>query len=319
MTDGSGCIEAWRHAAAAVCGLFLLAASPDASSAAAKQAVDLELVIATDVSYSIDEEEATLQRQGTIDAFRSPEVIRAITSGVLGRIAVAYIDFSSRMTNRIVLDWQIIGDSASANAFADRLAATSLTHGMHTSISDGIELARQLIEMSPIEATLMVALPELDGATMPMVFGGRSAATAPGASGTGYEAIPERVDRLAARVARQVALRHRAVADRTVAIVLFNFPPNAGNTGTAAYLGVFESAFNLLRAMAEAGYTIDVPASVDDLREQVTRGNAEQFGAAANVLAKRSTSSASSSRGQIGLRDRAFQARPAELGRGAEC
>ena len=91
--------------------------------------VDLKLVIAADVSYSIDEEEATLQRQGVIGAFRSEEVIGAITSGILGRIAVAYIDFSSRMTNRVVLDWQIIRDRATAHAFADRLAAAALPRG----------------------------------------------------------------------------------------------------------------------------------------------------------------------------------------------
>lgn len=120
------------------------------------EAVDLELVIATDVSYSIDEEEATLQRQGVVAAFRSDEVIRAITSGMLGRIAVAYIDFASRMTNRVVLDWHIIRDRATAHAFADSLAAASLTHGMHTSISDGVELAVRLIESNAIEGTRRV-------------------------------------------------------------------------------------------------------------------------------------------------------------------
>ena len=146
----------WLYRALTVLAAAIPLYGQPARDAAAAEAVDLKLVIAADVSYSIDEEEAMLQRQGTIDAFRSAEVIGAIASGVLGRIAVAYIDFSSRMTNRVVLDWQVIGDGATANAFADRLAAASLTHGMHTSISDGIELARRLIETSPIQGTRQV-------------------------------------------------------------------------------------------------------------------------------------------------------------------
>jgi hypothetical protein len=129
---------------------------PGGRDAAAAESVDLELVIATDVSYSIDEEEATLQRHGVIEAFRDEEVVRAITSGILGRIAVAYIDFASRATSRIVVDWQIIRDRATANGFADRLAAASLTRGMHTSISDGIEQARRMIETNAIEGTRRV-------------------------------------------------------------------------------------------------------------------------------------------------------------------
>ena len=67
---------------------------------------------------------------------------------------------------------------------------------------------------------------------------------------------------LADRVSRMVALRHRARDQRRLAIVLFNFPPNAGNTGTAAHLNVFESLMNTLRALADQGYAVDVPESV---------------------------------------------------------
>ncbi|MDP0919457.1 cobaltochelatase subunit CobN, partial [Klebsiella pneumoniae] len=64
---------------------------------------------------------------------------------------------------------------------------------------------------------------------------------------------------------------------------IFNFPPNAGATGTAAFLSVFESLFNTLAAMAREGYTVDLPASVDELRERLIGGNAARFGATANV------------------------------------
>lgn len=68
-----------------------------------------------------------------------------------------------------------------------------------------------------------------------------------------------------------------------MAAVVFNFPPNAGATGTAAFLSVFESLYNTLAAMAREGYTVDMPASVDALRESIINGNAARFGAMANV------------------------------------
>jgi magnesium chelatase subunit H len=152
--------------------------------------------------------------------------------------------------------------------------------------------------MLPVEATMMVAIPELDGGTGSMVFGGRGASSSAckgcrhackfeGADmAHDMHSCTERADMLAARVAKLVELRRSERAQRRVAAVLFNFPPNAGNTGTAAFLSVFESLFNTLVAMKAAGYTVDLPASVDDLRERVIKGNAERFGALANVHAR---------------------------------
>jgi cobalamin biosynthesis Mg chelatase CobN len=71
-----------------------------------------------------------------------------------------------------------------------------------------------------------------------------------------------------------VALRRSQRAERKVAVVIFNFPPNAGNIGSAAYLSVFESMFHTLVAMKAQGYTVDLPASVDALRDAVLQGNA---------------------------------------------
>ncbi|MEE8333678.1 MAG: DUF1194 domain-containing protein [Alphaproteobacteria bacterium] len=123
---------------------------------AAKVPVDLELVIATDVSYSIDEGEALLQRQGIAEAFRSKQVIRAIRSGFLRRIAVAYVDYSSRAFNRVVIDWRVIEGRASAEAFAADLLNSSLTTGRRTSISDAVELAAEMIETNDLEGTRRV-------------------------------------------------------------------------------------------------------------------------------------------------------------------
>ena len=133
--------------------------------------------------------------------------------------------------------------------------------------------------LTPLEATIMVAIPELDGATGPIAFAGRT--------GTGaMRAIDERVEMLAARVDKLVHLRTRPPAERNVAIVLFNFPPNAGATGTAAFLDVFGSLHETLVAMERAGYDVEVPASVDALRDAVLAGNAELHGTDANVVAK---------------------------------
>jgi magnesium chelatase subunit H len=148
----------------------------------------------------------------------------------------------------------------------------------------------------PVESTIMVAIPELDGATSPIVFGGRAGpqgttcqgchrGCAFGAQDSAQDmfACPERIEALSARVAKLVALRRGQRAQRKVALVLFNFPPNAGNTGTAAFLAVFESLFETLTSLRREGYAVDVPASVDELRERILHGNAAQFGADANV------------------------------------
>jgi magnesium chelatase subunit H len=150
--------------------------------------------------------------------------------------------------------------------------------------------------MLPVESTIMVAIPELDGATGPMVFGGRSDSAGKPCTGchrgcvfeTGehdrdMHSCIERADTLAARVEKQIRLRRTEKAARKVAVVLFNFPPNAGNTGTAAYLSVFASLFNTLSAMKREGYAVDMPESVDALRQRIVGGNRERFGAPANV------------------------------------
>ena len=153
----------------------------------------------------------------------------------------------------------------------------------------------------PVEATMMVAIPELDGATGSMVFGGRGSAEHIACTGCAHactfrNVVPsahqdahdmhsciERADLLAARVGKLVDLRRSERSQRKVAAVVFNFPPNAGNTGTAAFLSVFESLFNTMAAMQREGYGVEMPVSVDDLRERIINGNAQRFGAAANV------------------------------------
>jgi hypothetical protein len=118
------------------------------SAYAAVENVDVKLVIATDVSRSIDYQEGLLQREGTAEAFESVEVVKAIQSGALGRIAVAMIDFSSPQFDRVVLNWQIIEDQASASAFAEKVRKSPRTPGQRTSVSSALELGSLLIEGS---------------------------------------------------------------------------------------------------------------------------------------------------------------------------
>lgn len=149
--------------------------------------------------------------------------------------------------------------------------------------------------LGPVETTILIALPELDGATNPTVFGGRhgaepctgchNACTAKAGSKAMAPCI-ERIEVLADKTLRLARLRRQENAEKKVGVILFGFPPNAGAIGTAAYLSVFESLFNTLKRMAAEGYDVQVPATVDALREAVLKGNARQYGQEANVADK---------------------------------
>jgi magnesium chelatase subunit H len=151
--------------------------------------------------------------------------------------------------------------------------------------------------LGPVETTMLVALPEIDGATNPTVFAGRLGEAGcagcarrcrPGPEPRAMAPCPERVAALADKVARLVRLRRTPLAARKVAVVLYGFPPNAGAAGTAAHLGVFESLFNTLHAMAGAGYTVTPPASVEALRAAVlTPAHGQTAAVAAQVPAER--------------------------------
>lgn len=145
--------------------------------------------------------------------------------------------------------------------------------------------------LGPIETTMLIALPELDGATVPTVFAGRhgEGVTADGKANHPSKAMapaPERVEMLAARVDRLARLRRSKPQDRKLAIVLFGFPPNAGAAGTAAYLDVFASLHNTLQALKGEGYDLEPPETVEALREAVLGGTAKTYGQEANVAAR---------------------------------
>jgi magnesium chelatase subunit H len=148
--------------------------------------------------------------------------------------------------------------------------------------------------LSPVETTILVALPELDGGVTPTVYGGRHGPEGcqgchhkcKGAGGSKVMSpCPERIEKLVARATKLAKLRRSRVAERKVAVVLYGFPPNAGAIGTAAYMSVFESLWNTLNAMKAEGYDLDVPESVDALRDDILVGNAASLGQEANVAA----------------------------------
>lgn len=220
------------------------------------------------------------------------KVVPAFASGLDARPAMAkFFMREGRPTVDAIVNltgFSLVGGPA----YSDTEAAVATLAGFDVPYIAAHALEFQTIEdwqarpqgLLPLEATMMVALPELDGAICPSVFGGRSDR----AEGRvrAMHGDPERAAALAAKVAKLIALRRSARAERRVAITLFNFPPNAGATGTAAHLAVWESLHATLRRLAAEGYTLDVPPTVEALREAVLEGNAVRFGADANVAAR---------------------------------
>jgi len=257
------------------------------------------LVLANDTSHY----------DGVIHALeaRGLKVVPAFATGLDARPAVE--KFFTR-DNRATVDaivsltgFSLVGGPA----YNDSKAAEEMLAGLDVPYVAAHALEFQTIEqwgasergLHPVENTMMVAIPELDGATGPTVFGGRSDGSGKpcqgchrgctftaGDNARNMHVCIDRAEMLAARVSKLIDLRRAERKDRKLAIVLFNFPPNAGATGTAAYLSVYQSLWNTLSALARAGYSVNLPDGVDDLRAKILGGNASRYGAAANVAAK---------------------------------
>jgi len=135
---------------------FLAAACLPIAGPAIAVDVDLELVMAVDVSASVDEEEAALQRQGYVAALTHPQVIEAIRNGPLGRIAVTYVEWAGVSHQVTVLDWTVIEGEASARGFSAALAEAPLSAEVWTSISAMIDLAAALLDHNGFEGTRRV-------------------------------------------------------------------------------------------------------------------------------------------------------------------
>jgi hypothetical protein len=132
----------------AVVGLIAIAGWTPTCAA---ERVDLLLVLAADISRSVDEVKFQLQRSGYAAAFSDSRVIEAIRSGPNGRIAVELVEWSGPVSQNIVIDWMVISDDKTARLFGDHLIEASRAFANSTSISAGIDFAMGQLEQAPYE------------------------------------------------------------------------------------------------------------------------------------------------------------------------
>ena len=130
-------------------------------AAAQEIPVDVELVLAVDVSASIDGGEVNLQRVGYVRALTDPRVVNAMLSGPLGRVAVTYVEWSD--TQRVTVGWTVIASAADAAAFAAAVNASLLPKGGLTSITGALDFTSLLFDANAIEGTRRVIDLSADG------------------------------------------------------------------------------------------------------------------------------------------------------------
>src|SRR3546814_5851729 len=114
--------------------------------------VDLELILAVDVSGSVDEVEAQLQRNGYIAALTSPRVLDAIRAGENRRIGIAYVEWAGAQYQRTIVDWTVIEDEDSAKTVTAKIAASPYVAIRWTSISTAIDYSMTVFQTSPFES-----------------------------------------------------------------------------------------------------------------------------------------------------------------------
>ena len=139
-------LRLWRIAFA------LLACAVVPAKAMAAEPVDLLLVLAADVSRSVDEAKFQLQRDGYASALSDPRVLNVIKSGFNGRIAVSLVEWSGQGSQKVVVDWMLIDSAQAAQQFGDRLLETPRSFADRTSISGGIESAMAQLARAPYTA-----------------------------------------------------------------------------------------------------------------------------------------------------------------------
>jgi hypothetical protein len=110
--------------------------------------VDVELILAVDVSYSMDPDEQALQREGYVAALTSPEFLNALKAGIHARIAVTYFEWANANDQKILLPWRVIDGPASAVAVADEIARAPYRRAYRTSIAGALLFAAPLFESS---------------------------------------------------------------------------------------------------------------------------------------------------------------------------
>jgi uncharacterized protein DUF1194 len=120
----------------------------DLPDKAAKTSVDVELVLAVDVSYSMDLEELALQRDGYVQALTSPDFLNAVKQGMHGKVAVSYFEWAGMSDQRVVADWHVIDSEASARVIANVIANAPIRRSYRTSISGALSFAAPMFDTS---------------------------------------------------------------------------------------------------------------------------------------------------------------------------
>jgi Protein of unknown function (DUF1194) len=141
-----------RRALALVFAVTTAATALGATAARAAEEVDLLLVLSSDVSRSIDAPKFKLQRDGYAAAIMNPRVIQAIRSGALGKIAVSFVEWSGVGAQKVVIDWTIIHDEASAKDFSAQVIEAPRAFADRTSISGGIDFAMAQLARPPFRS-----------------------------------------------------------------------------------------------------------------------------------------------------------------------
>jgi hypothetical protein len=173
--------------------LLMLGATLPPAAARATDDVDLLLVLAVDVSRSIDATKFQLQRDGYAAAVSDPHVLEAIASGRLGRIGLTLLEWSGVGAQKVVVDWAAIGDAASAKGFGDRLLEAPRSFADRTSISGGIDFAVGQFDKAPFASARRTIDVSGDGTNNagPDVAAARDAAVAKGITINGLPILSE--------------------------------------------------------------------------------------------------------------------------------
>ncbi|HLF84282.1 MAG TPA: cobaltochelatase subunit CobN [Blastocatellia bacterium] len=207
---------------------------------------------------------------------------RGIKRGAHGRAPLQHLRTKSRVSQVVSLTgFSFVGGPA----MNDSQAAAEFLKELNVPFRSMVSLDVQTIEhwkqsklgLNAIQAAMQIAIPEIDGATEPFVFGGLPA------NGNQPEPLEERCRRIARRLARWNRLRVAPRDELRLALLVFCFPPNKGNIGTAADLDVFPSLWGILSRLKSEGYAVDVPDSPEQLREMLLEGNSGESGMLANV------------------------------------
>jgi len=201
---------------------------------------------------------------------------RLLTEEHAGRVRTARVSQIVSLTGFSFVGGPAMNDSEAAAGF---LGDLNIPYRSLVSLdTQTIESWRDSFTgLNPVQTGMQVAIPEIDGATEPFVFGGISA------SGVEPAALDDRCARIARRLKRWNYLQTASRDELKVALVVYCFPPNKGNIGTAADLDVFASVHDILTQLQKDGYRVSVPESADALRDLMLGGNSAEFDTTANI------------------------------------